>query len=247
MEHQLFFTRILNQLFGPVVAQLLLALHIHPESMTAPITNAFAMEVLVVLGLLVWFLAVRSSLSVEKPGGVQHLAEFCDSFINDLGDQVIGHGYERFMPFVGALFMFILISNLLGLVPGFEAPTASPVVPLGFAIATFFYYNYHGVREQGAWGYFKHFLGPMIGLAWFIGPLEIFSNLIRVLSLTVRLYANMFAGDLVTLAFYSLIPIGVPIIFLTLHLLVSVVQAFVFMLLCMIYLAGAVSHDAEAH
>jgi len=115
-------------------------------------------------------------------------------------------------------------------------------VPLGFAVTTFIYYHYHGIRSNG-FGYIKQFLGPVWWLYWLLLPIEIISHLARVLSLTVRLYANMFAGDLVTLAFFSLLPIGIPLVFLGLHFGVAIVQAYVFILLAMIYLSLAVAHD----
>jgi F-type H+-transporting ATPase subunit a len=123
------------------------------------------------------------------------------------------------------------------------SPTAKPWVPLGIAVPTFLYYNYWGVRSQGVLGYAKHFAGPIWWIAPLMVPIEIISHLARVLSLTVRLYANMFAGDMVVLVFFSLVPIGVPVVFNGLHLFVSLIQAYVFMLLAMIYLAQATAHD----
>jgi F-type H+-transporting ATPase subunit a len=139
--------------------------------------------------------------------------------------------------------LFVLLNNLVGLVPGVEAPTTLIMVTLGLALPTFLYYNYYGVKEQGPIGYLKHFAGPVWWMAWLIFPIEIVSHLARVMSLSVRLYANMFAGDLVTLVFFSLVPVGIPVIFLGLHLFVSLIQAFVFTLLTMIYLSLAVSHE----
>ena len=138
--------------------------------------------------------------------------------------------------------LFILLSNLAGLVPGLESPTANVTVPLGLALITFVYYHYHGLRANKL-GYIKQFLGPVWWLYPLMLPIEIISHFARVLSLTVRLYANMFAGDLLTLAFFSLVPLGIPLLFLGLHLGVAVVQAYVFVLLAMIYLSLAVSHD----
>jgi F-type H+-transporting ATPase subunit a len=117
------------------------------------------------------------------------------------------------------------------------------MVTLGLAVPTFLYYNYYGVKEQGVVGYIKHFAGPVWWMAWLIFPIEVVSHLARVMSLSVRLYANMFAGDLVTLVFFSLVPVGIPVIFLGLHLFVSLIQAFVFTLLTMIYLSLAVAHE----
>ena len=125
----------------------------------------------------------------------------------------------------------------------FQRRPPHPAVPLGLAILTFLFYNFHGIRAQGPIGYLKHFAGPVWWMAWLIFPIEVVSHLARVLSLTIRLYANMFASDLVTLVFFSLIPIAIPAIFLGLHVAVSVIQAFVFMLLTMIYLSLAVAHE----
>jgi F-type H+-transporting ATPase subunit a len=117
------------------------------------------------------------------------------------------------------------------------------VVPLGIAVMTFLYYNLHGFRVQGPVGYVKHFMGPLPWLAPLMVPIEIVSHLARVMSLTIRLYANMFASDLLTLVWFSIIPIAVPAVFLGLHFFVSLIQAFVFMLLTMIYLSMAVAHE----
>jgi len=242
MPTQLLFTQFLNAHFAAPVNALLEALHLHPAHPAAPITNAFAMEFLVFLVLLAYFVIVRVSLSVEKPGGFQHLAEMTNGFVHEQGESIIGHGYERFVSYLTVLGLFILLANLMGLVPGLESPTANVVVPLGFAICTFLYYHYHGVRANGG-AYIKQFLGPVWWLAWLLFPIEVISHFARVLSLTVRLYANMFAGDLVTLAFFSLVPVGIPLIFLGLHLGVAIVQAYVFFLLAAIYLSLAVAHD----
>jgi F-type H+-transporting ATPase subunit a len=197
----------------------------------------------VVLGFIAFFAVVRASLSVEKPGVPQQFAELIHEFIGGQAETVIGHGYQRFQAFVTCIFLFVLVCNIIGLIPGLEAPTQSVVVPFGLAVTTFIYYNFHGVREQGIIGYLKHFAGPVWWIAWLLFPIEIISHVARMMSLTIRLWANMFAGDLVTLVFFSLIPIGIPVIFLAMHLGVSVVQAFVFMLLSMIYLGQAVAHE----
>jgi len=242
MPTQLLFTQILNHHFAAPVTAMLRSLHIQPEFPNAPITNAFSMELLCFVLLLVYFIAVRISLSIEKPSGVQHLAEITHEFINEQSESIIGHGHERFSSYLTVIGLFILLANLMGLVPGLESPTADVVVPLGLALTTFIYYHYHGIRANG-FGYIKQFLGPVWWLYWLLLPIEIISHFARVLSLTVRLYANMFAGDLVTLAFFSLVPVGIPLIFLGLHFGVAIIQAYVFLLLSMIYLSLAVSHE----
>ena len=242
MPEQLLFTRFLNHWFAGPVAAMLNALHIQPQYPQAPITNAVAMEVLVVGFLLIVFIMVRSSLSVESPGGLQHMFEGINGFIEGQSRDVIGHHSERFTPFLVTLGLFILIANLFGVVPGLESPTASPVVPLGCAICAFVYYQFQGFRSAGV-GYLKHFLGPMWWLSPLMLPLEIISHLARLMSLTIRLYANMFAGDMVTLVFFSLIPLAVPVVFLGLHIGVALLQAYIFVLLTTVYLAGAVATE----
>jgi F-type H+-transporting ATPase subunit a len=228
--------------FGGVVASLLHVMGITANPATA-ISDAFALELLVAAGLIAFFVVVRTSLSVERPNPAQQIAELIHEAIGGQAEQVIGHGYQRFQAYVTCIFLFVLINNLIGLIPGITAPTTSMFVTLGLALPTFFFYNYHGIREQGPIGYLKHFAGPVWWMAWLILPIELVSHLARVMSLSVRLYANMFAGDLVTLVFFSLCPIGIPVIFLGLHLAVSLIQAFVFMLLTMIYLSLAVAHE----
>jgi F-type H+-transporting ATPase subunit a len=242
MPEQLWFTEILNRLFAAPVAGLLRALHIDPQYPQAPITNAVAMELLVMLFLVALFVLVRSRLSVDNPGALQHAFEGIHGFVEGQSHEIIGHHSEAFTPFLMTLTFFILFSNLLGLIPGFESPTAVPVVPLGCAVCAFVYYQTQGFRQHGV-GYLKQFVGPMWALAIIMIPIEIISHLARMLSLTVRLYANMFAGDMVTLVFFSLVPIGIPIVFLGLHIFVSLLQTYVFVLLTMVYLAGAVAEE----
>jgi F-type H+-transporting ATPase subunit a len=235
-------SRFLNRLFAAPLDALLAMLGIHPMYPTHPISNALTAELVVMTGLIAFFAAVRASLSVEKPGSVQMLAEMIEGFVSEQGDNIIGHDYHQHLPFVTVILLFVLTCNCMGLLPGIDTPTSAPEVPLGIAILTFFYYHYVGIRKQGG-AYVKQFLGPVPWLIPLLLPIEIISHLARVMSLTVRLYANMFASDLLTLVFFSLIPIGVPIIFLGLHFGVALIQSYVFMLLAMIYLSQAVSKD----
>ncbi len=242
MPEQLWFTAFLNQVFAGPVAGMLRALHIEPKHPQAPVTNAVAMELLVFLFLILLFALVRSRLSVDKPGALQHIFEGAHGFVVNQSHEIIGHHSEGFTPFLMALGFFILTCNLIGLIPGFESPTAVPVVPLGCAICAFVYYQTQGFKHAGI-AYLKHFLGPVWWLSWLLLPIELISHFARMLSLTIRLYANMFAGDMVTLVFFSLVPIGVPILFLGLHIGVSVLQTYIFVLLTTVYLAGAVAEE----
>jgi len=242
MPEQLWFTEILNHLFAAPVTSLLRTLHIEPRHPQAPITNSLAMELVVFLFLLVLFLLVRSRLSVERPGALQHMFEGVEEFIQGQSNEIIGHHSEGYTPFLAALGLFILVCNLIGLIPGFESPTAVAVVPLGCALCAFVYYQTQGFKHAGI-GYLKHFAGPVPALSPLMIPIELISHLARVLSLTIRLTANMLAGDLVTLVFISLVPIGIPIVFLGLHIGVSLLQTYIFVLLTTVYLQGAVSEE----
>ncbi len=242
MPEQLVLTHLLNNLFGGLLAPLLGVFGIHANPATV-ITNAFAMELVVAAGLIVFFVIIRLTLSVEKPNPVQHVAEMIHELVGGQAEQVIGHGYESFQAWVTCIALFVLFNNLMGLIPNVETPTSIIVVPLGIAVPTFFYYNFHGLRVQGVVGYLKHIAGPIWWMAWLIFPIEIISHLARILSLTVRLYANMLASDLITLVSFKGVPLGLPVVALGLHAFVSVIQAFVFMLLTMIYLSLAVSHE----
>src|SRR6202453_559424 len=235
-------TNTLNKHFGNLATQVLHAVHVQPYNPQAPITTTFAMEFLVLGLLLVFFVLVRASLNVENPGPIQQIAEMIHGFVSGQADSIIGHGSERYVMFSPCVLLFVLLSNLLGLVPGLLAPTSVATVPLGVALWCWVYYHYYGVRELG-FGYFKQFIGPIWQISWMMLPIELISHLARILSLTVRLYANMFAGEEVTLVFFSLVPIGIPIIFMGLHLGVALIQAYIFMLLTMIYVSQAAAHD----
>jgi F-type H+-transporting ATPase subunit a len=232
----------LNHLFAAPVTALLHALGIAPKSAAAPIPNSLAMELLVFGFLLILFLLVRSRLSVDNPGGLQHFFEGVEGFIQNQSNEIIGHHSEGYTAFLTALGLFILFCNLIGVIPGFESPTAVKYVPLGCALCAFVYYQTQGFRHSGP-GYLKHFLGPVWWLSWLMLPIEIVSHFARVLSLTIRLYANMFAGDMVTFVFFSLIPIGLPVVFLGLHIGVSLLQTYIFVLLATVYLQGAVADE----
>lgn len=240
--HKLWFTHILNHYFGGMTTTVLDRLGLHPAHPRTPINDIVSMQILVVLILIVFFIIVRSRLSVDKPGKLQHTVEMVEEFISDQAEQIVGHDYRHHVPYFMALALFILLANLLGLVPGFSSPTANPTVPLGCAVVTFIYYHAYGLGHHG-WRYIKQFLGPLWSLSWLMFPIEVISHLARILSLTVRLYANMFAGDMVTLAFFSLVPVLVPVAFLGLHLFVALVQTFIFVVLAMVYVGMAVSEE----
>ena len=208
-----------------------------------PWANFIVMEFLVALILMLLFAFLRPRLSMDRPGKLQHIFEAIYNFISGQSEDSIGHGSAKYVPYFGTLFVFILFSNLMGVIPGFESPTMYPPVTAGCAIATFCYYNLMGLRELGVGTYLAHFAGPIWWLAWLMLPIELISHMARPLSLSVRLYANMYAGEQVTLVFLGLTYFLAPAIFMGLHVFVSLLQAYIFMLLSMMYVSGAVSHE----
>jgi len=232
------------------------------------------MAIIAVLMGTVFALVVRSRLSVEKPGALQQVAEMLltnplEFGIRDLLVENIGHEGVRHIPFVGAISIFILLSNLMAVFPFFVAPTGTVTVPLACATLTFLYFNWQGTRHHGLGGYLKTFAGSPHGvggwlLALLLFPVEIISTTARLLSLTVRLWANMFASDLIYVIFLGLLgggaafgwskspvlgvilgifPAVIPIAFIALHIFVSVVQAYVFTVLPSVYLGLATSDE----
>jgi F-type H+-transporting ATPase subunit a len=199
-------------------------------------------EVLVFLFVVIFFGIMSRRYSVDRPGKIQHLLEVSYEFFRASSEEVVGHIGPKYLTFFGTIFLFILFMNLIGIIPGFQSPTMYPMVPLGMAVLTFFFYHYTGIREHGG-GYIKQFMGPMLLLVPLMLPIETISHFARPLSLTVRLWANMFAGEQVYLTFVTLTKVIIPVIFIGLHVFVSFLQAYIFMLLAMVYVGGAVAHE----
>lgn len=242
MHHELWFTALLNKYFSAPAEWLLSLAGYHAEH-GKPWNNGYAMLVLAVIIVMVLAALLRSQLSTDRPGRFQLMIEAVYKFLDDQAHEIIGHGYKKYVPFFATTFLFILFCNLMGVVPGHESPTMYYTIPAGFAIATFLNYNIQGFREMGTVKYLGHFAGPMWWLAWFMFPLEIISHCIRPVSLTIRLFANMFAGEEVTLGFMAIVPYVVPVVFLGLHVFVSFIQAFIFTVLSTAYVGGAVAHE----
>jgi F-type H+-transporting ATPase subunit a len=240
--HELWITRIFNNtLAGPANA-LLNAIHFPAQDPRNPWSDWMVCEILVFLFVIALFAYLRTRLSVDRPGKLQHTLEIIYDFVHASSEEVVGHEGPRYLAFFGTIFLFILFCNLIGLIPGFDSPTMYTMVPLGFAVCTFFFYHFTGIREHGI-GYVKQFLGPFLVMAPLMLLIEIISHLARMLSLTVRLYANMFAGEQVYLTFIALTKVVVPVAFIGLHAFVALLQAYIFMLLAMVYVGGAVSHE----
>jgi F-type H+-transporting ATPase subunit a len=242
-HHELWFTELLNNYLAAPAQAVLNLVGMQAADPARPWANFVAMEILVALIMVVLFALLRSSLSVDKPSKLQHVFELIYNFQRGQADEIIGHhDGPKYVAFAGTLFIFVLFGNLIGVVPSFESPTMFAPVPAGCAMATFLVYNILGFSSNGA-GYLKHFTGPIPWLTPLMLPIEVISHLARPMSLTIRLYANMVAGEKVTLVFLALTYFLVPAVFMGLHVFVSLIQAFIFMVLTMIYIGGAVSHE----
>jgi F-type H+-transporting ATPase subunit a len=240
MEHELGLTALFNDYLAGIGNAALGVVGKAAEP--RPWANWMVMEILVIAILVALVLALRASLSVEKPGKLQHMGEELYEFLLHQAHEVGIEHPEKYVNYFGTLFIFILFMNLIGAIPAFESPTISVAVPAGLAACTFLYYNGMGFGAKGI-KYLAHFMGPVWWMAWLMIPIEIISHLARPLSLTVRLYGNMFGGEQVTGAFLGLVHLLIPVIFMGLHVFVGLLQAYVFTLLTMIYVSMATSHD----
>lgn len=186
----------------------------------------------------------NTDAAIEPEDGVtpRNIGEAVVEMISGIAESVIGHHSEQYVPLLASFFVFIFVSNFLGLIPGINPPTSNFNVTFGLGVVSFLAYNAYGLKAQGV-GYLKHFLGPMLALAPLFLIIEIFSHAFRPLSLGIRLYANMYADHQVLGIFTELTKIGVPVIFYGLGAFVCVVQSFVFTMLSAIYISLAVSHD----
>jgi F-type H+-transporting ATPase subunit a len=173
---------------------------------------------------------------------LRNFFELILGFLAQLAEDIIGHHYKKYLPLLASCFIFILFMNLMGLIPGFLPPTQKMNITVGLALVIFLSTHYFGVRENGI-AYFKHFLGPVWWMAPIMLPIEIISHLARPMSLSLRLFGNITGDHAVVAGFMALIPILVPSIFLGLGLFVSFMQAFIFTVLSMIYISGAVTHE----
>jgi F-type H+-transporting ATPase subunit a len=273
-EHVLGITKLVNHLLGPLALWLFHILHITPESQELPISQHVVMGMVVLLIGTLIALFLRARLSVEKPGATQQVAEMLLTNpmgvgIRDLLEENTGHDAPQFISFVGTISIFVLLSNLLGVFPFFASPTGNVSVPFACAILTFLYFNWQGIRHHGVGHYLLTFAGSPKGIAgWALAillfPVEIISTSARLLSLTVRLWANIFASDMIYAIFLSLLagpalwgwsktpvlgvvlgvfPAILPLAFIGLHIFVSIIQAYVFTILPSVYIGMATAEE----
>jgi F-type H+-transporting ATPase subunit a len=250
LEHELWIVQAANAVFGPIVAAFLrmIGRPVTPGAHVIP--DYLVMAALILIVWTIVCLIVRSNLSVEHPGRLQVLVEDAIAAVQGMLHDYIGHKGSRYLAIVATMFVFILSGNLMGLIPGLMAPTGNINITLGCALTVSVYYHLQGIKEQGVGPYLKHFAAPPgapIFLAPIMLPIEIISHLSRVLSLSLRLFGNIFGEELVILILFSIVPFLVPLPMMFLGLVTASLQAFIFVLLTTIYLGGAVASEHEQH
>ena len=244
VTHEAFLTKLFNAGFAGIGNTLLALFNMKADNPAEPWADFMVMQLLVAVLIVLLFALLRSGLSVDKPGGLQQIFELIHNFIAGEAEGQVGHDGHKHVLMFETIFIFLLLANLIGIIPGFVSPTQVIYVPVGCALVAFLYFNIVGMQKQGVGKYLKHFAGPIWWMAPLMIPIEIIGSLARPLSLSVRLFANMYAGEQVTLVFLSMTYLVFPAVFMGLHVFVSLLQAYIFVLLTMIYVAGAVE---EAH
>jgi F-type H+-transporting ATPase subunit a len=236
MEHSPLIAVWINRLLASAAG--LAGIRLHGDPLPAHVI----MAMIATLALVVFFRLTVRNLSLF-PARMQTLLESVYLFFRGIADEMIGREGRRFIPVLGTLGLFIAVSNLLGLLPEMASPTANLNAPAGCAIFIFLYYHSQGIRKHGFLGYLRTFTGPAWWLGWLFAPIEIISHFSRPLSLTVRLFCNIFGEDLVIVILVSLIPFVAPLPMMVMAIFTSLLQAYIFVMLSSVYLAGAIASE----
>ena len=216
------------------------------EHQYAHVITAIAVTVLIFALGIYARIQLGSGEKAVVPAGkfsVRGIFEMITEGTHTLAEQVIGHDGALYVPLAAAIFTFVLINNLIGLLPGMTPATDNLNTSFAIGMFSFVYYNYIGIKSEGVKNYLLHFLGPVWWLAWLILPIELMSHAFRPLTLGLRLAGNITADHTVVGVFHQLFPIGLPVPFYAMGLIVSLIQAFVFALLTLVYVMLAKAHD----
>ncbi len=203
---------------------------------------------ILVIGII--FLIARAATKKMQlvPTGSQNVMEAFISGVISIGEGTMGEKNARiYMPLIGSLALVIFISNMIGVIPGFEAPTANINFTLAFALIVFVYYNYLGIKKNGFINYFKHFMGPMPILAPLMFPIEIISHLSRIVSLSFRLFGSIRGDDMFLMVLLMLVPWILPLPGFFMLAAFGLLQAFIFSILTYVYIAGSIMMEHEDH
>ncbi|MBE3109076.1 MAG: F0F1 ATP synthase subunit A [Acidobacteria bacterium] len=243
LEHSLWVVEAFNRVFGPPLAAVLGLVGVEVPDPLHVVPDYLVMVLIVALALIV-LLGLASRRLALVPRGRQNIVEMIVQLFEGLAVDTIGPQGRKYLPVIGTVGLFVFGCNMIGLVPGFMSPTSKLNVTLGCALVVFFYYHAQGVKAQGL-KYFKHFMGPIPALAPLMIPIEVISHFSRPVSLSMRLFGNIFAEELLIVIMASIIPFLLPLPFMAVAIFTSVIQSFVFVLLSCIYIAGAVAHEEE--
>jgi F-type H+-transporting ATPase subunit a len=244
LEHSLFIVELFNKIFGKPLAALLGLLGIHVEDPAHLVPDYIVMCLIIAL-VMILLLGLSSRKLTLVPSKRQSVLELIIQTFEGLLVDTIGEEGKKFLPLIATVGLFILSANLLGLIPGFMSPTSKLNVTIGCALVVFVYYHFQGIKAQGFFKYLKHFAGPVPLLAPLMIPIEVISHFSRPVSLSIRLFGNIFAEEVLIVIMASIIPFFLPLPFMAIAIFTSVIQAFVFVLLACIYIAGAVAHEEE--
>jgi len=198
-----------------------------------------------VFSLVVVWILKPSKLSVDEPGYAQLTLETGVLAIRDLLADNVGPQGMKYLPVIATFGILILVSNLMGLIPGLMSPTASTSVTFALGITSFVYYNAIGIKENGLFGHLRHFAGPVIWLAPLMFPIELISNLVRPMSLGVRLFGNLFGDEQILGTISGLVAWIIPVFIMPLSVFVAFMQTFIFVLLSILYISEVSGHHDE--
>jgi len=231
---------IIYQLLNPLLARLLG----YPAG-TEVIADNVLMSIMVILLCALILPMVKKRLKLWNPGPIQQILEVAVEFIRRMLGDYIGSRGKKYIPMIGTFGIFIIVGSLLEFIPGLQPATGNYNTTLALAIFSFAYYNIAGVREIGLIKYLAHFGGEVWWMAPIMFPIEVVSHFARILSLSIRLFGNIFGDHLVVVIFSAFIPLIMPIPFMLLALLVILLQAYIFMALSTIYLSGSVPSEEK--
>ena len=201
------------------------------------------MALLVLLISCIVFPLVSRRISRDNPSGFQQALELIVGGLKGLLQDIVGHHGDRYLYIIGAFAVFIFVSNIFGLFFFLQPPTANVNTTFGLSLMAFLYYNYQGIREQGLGHYLAHFAGPIWWLAPFMFPIELIGHFARILSLGMRLFGNIFGEHAATGVFMGILPFVLPWPMMGLGIFGAFLQTFVFIMLTMVYIGGAVATE----
>lgn len=244
LEHSLFIVDLFNKIFSRPLSSLLALIGIEVKNPEHLVPDYIVM-ILIAAALLIVFFGLASQKLKLIPSKKQSILELIIQAFESILVEIIGEQGKKYLPMIATIGLFIFCCNLLGLVPGFMSPTSKLNVTVGCALSVFVYYHWQGIKSQGFFRYLKHFTGPIPLLAPLLLPIEIISHFSRPVSLSIRLFGNIFAEELLIVVIASIIPFFLPLPFMAIAIFTATIQAFVFVLLACIYIGGAVAQEEE--